>query len=94
MPERTHTFYTDHTLAEETELKKGDRIVFAGNVYCVMRNGQRLFCRGGNLVPDTEFNMGYQPNAVYGALDLAQMFRLSARKADIEIGGEIEWLLE
>lgn len=93
MRTKTHLFYLDDQLAEQTDLRAGDRLIYAGGAYSAFRGEIRLYCRIGES-SDTEFAIVGQSHPVHGALDLAEEYGLSPRIMKEKIfGGEHEWEL-
>lgn len=92
MREKTILFYLDETLAEETNLQAGDRLIVAGKLFAVIRNEQRLFAKkaGSEKPADNEFKMDGHP--VHAALNLGEEHGLSPHLTTEKIyGGDREW---
>lgn len=78
MVEKTHLFYLDHeTRGEATDLQVDDRLIWSSGKYSVLRGGHRLMCAWANGTESGEKFSMPDGNPIHGALDLAEMYRLS-----------------
>ncbi len=108
----THLFYLDEELQKAIGLAAGDRLIWSKGKYSAFRAGHRLTCQwqaeveeeGAKIKKTLSGGKFTMPDSdpIHGAIDLAEMFKLSARIMHGEKRDHIdekdrqahEWLLE